>query len=96
MYFVYTCADYTCLLYVANYFQLLPYYKSGCATWQFHEYAEMQTIVGFMKDEHHSCDRVFSLAEQAALDENRAVAETGYNEFRTDFARRMNTLLNET
>jgi hypothetical protein len=49
-----------------------------------------------MKNKHHSYDRVYSLAEQAALDENRVATETGFNEFRTYIARRMNTLLNET
>jgi len=47
----------------------------------------MQTIAKFMCDDHHSCDKAFAVAEQAALDNNWAKAETAFNDFRAGMAK---------
>jgi len=46
----------------------------------------MQTITEFMSDGHHACDEAFVIAEQAALASNWSVAETAFNNFRTDIS----------
>lgn len=47
----------------------------------------MQTISEFMTSDHHACDEAFAGAEEAALDNNWAEAETLFNNFRSEMAR---------
>ncbi len=55
----------------------------------------MQTISEFMTSDHHACDESFAAAEEAALADNWAEAETLFNNFHREMAKHFRMEENE-